>query len=197
MLKKVKKMFQSKFVKLWVILLLLVVGILIAQQSRHTPTLEEVLTLNQVKPAGNLSMFIGSLLAFSLVALSVAKGYEVFRRSRPIDEAVRAELAMDTVDLAEHDELKQRAAELNEHNMQLRATIDKLSPEFNKLKAAEQMLRKNNISLSKEFEKLKFESEALILKIDAAKVKPKAKKLKIKARRRVSKAKPRARKKRK
>lgn len=190
MIKKIKKQFESKFLKtclMMLVPLLLILGVRYLFFAESTPTMRQVLTQNNPVNNYDLSMFIASLLAFSFATLSVAKGYEILRRTKDVVVSVLPVQADETFSgsarnkrdqyevLIEEmkksiDKLMRKEDCLEQENGVLRDQVKNLSSDSEELTRIEQMLRKSNISLSKECEKLKSESESLAARLSDLKV---------------------------
>ncbi|OGB86789.1 hypothetical protein A3J44_03495 [candidate division WOR-1 bacterium RIFCSPHIGHO2_02_FULL_45_12] len=173
---------QSKFLKtclMMLVLILLILGVRFLFFADSAPTMRQVLTHNPPANDYDLSMFIVSLLAFSFATLSVAKGYEILRRTKEVvvsvlpaaaDEAVSgsAKNKKDQYEILIEemkksiDKLMRKEDCLEQENSVLREQVKNLSSDSEDLTRVEQMLRKSNISLSKECERLKAESETII-----------------------------------
>ncbi|MDD5383007.1 MAG: hypothetical protein PHH60_05070 [Candidatus Margulisbacteria bacterium] len=167
----IKKM-RSKFVRTWLLIFALTFAVLAARfvfASNTAPTLEEVLARDGGKSRGDLSLVIASLLALSLATISVAKGYEIVRRSRPVAEAVLPE---DNLKLEELVCLLDCSRQENER---LKERADLLSSEAEELSRVEKLLRISNISLGKECERLRSENEMATLRVNSINMKPEVK----------------------
>lgn len=203
--KKIADMMQSRFTKVWVSLLVLTLVLVGARYTffsqPQAPSLEQVLLQENVpahKNSQDLSMLIASLVAFSLAALSMAKGVEMVRKNHPVTAAVLAEekpqVVVDFCKDREIEELAQIKRALMEQNSDLRNQIRRHAQDLDEIKKVEGMLRKSNISLSRECERLKAENEELVLKVNsvvirtepAAPVVPEAPEEKPKAKRTVA-----------
>jgi hypothetical protein len=184
-MKRIKRYWKSRFVRIWSALLVLVFIVLAVRMlgfDHASPSLEQVLSKNTGSKGSDFSLFIASLLAFSFATLSAAKGYELFKRNRAFCKGIMPEMALD---IDEHKtmivDLKRNLEELLSYNEELRSTKDwleqentglkdrlsNLTCEIEEVKSAEQMLRKSNISLSKECERLKSDNEILMLRINS------------------------------
>jgi hypothetical protein len=122
------------------------------------------------------------MLAFSLAALSLAKGYEILKRNRSLSTVLLPERAArpGRIDHYRIDELNRKMTELMrgrdglmEENSQLKSQINRFPSELNSLTQVEHLLRKSNIALSKECERLRSENETLTLKANAPVIKAK------------------------
>jgi septal ring factor EnvC (AmiA/AmiB activator) len=145
----------------------------------HAPTLEDVLSQKQIRNSFDSSLFIAALLAFSLLALSLAKGYEILKRNRSITGALLPEEKNELCE-REDEELTWKIEELTKtkeffirENAEQKDQLNKLTSKLEEMDQSEQMLKKSNVSLSKECERLKSENEILILKVNSL-IKPKA-----------------------
>ncbi len=182
---KITSPFRSKFGKIWLSLLVLVLLITAARYlffNSAPPTLEDVLSQQHVRESSNsknLSLIIASLVALSLTALSLAKSYEIVKRKKACPEMILPEVKEEPapVDLSkdrEIDELGQIKETLMMQNGELQTQLRISACEIDELKRIEQMLRKSNISLGKGCERLKAENEELVLKANTIKIaKPK------------------------
>ncbi|MFH1541746.1 MAG: hypothetical protein ABIE84_01495 [bacterium] len=188
MLKRIMSKFQSLFFQLFLVLIVSTAVVLIVVSTQSKPSLDQVLQGNPAPQANNFSVFLGSLLGVSVAALSAAKGYELVKRHRMMSEVVICQEALTKhqnhnenlsgrlEDLEQQSNfLREQNLEIIEHNDQLKHAIRALSDELSKVKTAEQMLRKSNISLAKECERLKFENETITLKANSMPAKPKRK----------------------
>ena len=192
-----KKKLKGKFVRIWIALFICLILLLAAKNiifHNPSPSLEEVLTRqhNQgAAKAGDFSMLIATLVAFSMAAVSLAKSYELIKRekgkslttlvlpeSRPVIAPV--ENPAKEKELTElkqvKNSLQNQKGELMAQKSELQNQLRKQALELDSLKQVDQMLRKSNIALSKECERLKFESEQMTLKLNTTILKPKVKK---------------------
>jgi hypothetical protein len=178
--KKIMRKLKSRFAKVWLFTLILVLVALTARFVffNHAPTLEEVLSQRQIGNSYDISLFIATLLAFSLMALSLAKGYEILKRNKPIADTVLPEEKNKLLE-EESEELNWEVEELTKandffirENAELKDRLNKLTSRLEETDQTEQMLKKSNVSLSKECERLKSENEILILKVNSL-IKPK------------------------
>lgn len=182
MLKKIKKKFNSRFMRVWIILFILVIAGLAARMiyiNQSSPTIKEVLN-SEVGKSPDFSAFLLCAVAFSMLALSLAKGYEIFKRGRAtlLDEPKpQVNIYSDSEDKFESleknlAEAKKSKDDLVEHNMELSNRLRTTISEFETVKQIEQILRKSNIALGRECERLKSENEQLMLKVNSEKIKP-------------------------
>ena len=185
-MKRIKRYWKSRFVRIWLALLVLVFIVLAVRMlgfDHGSPSLEQVLSKNTGPKSGDFSLFIASLLAFSFATLSAAKGYEFYRKSKLISKTIMPEIPLDidehknmVVDLKRNleellsynEELRSAKNWLEQENTGLKDRLSNLSCEIEEIKSAEQMLRRSNIALSKECERLKSDNEVLMLRINAA-----------------------------
>jgi hypothetical protein len=179
MMEKTRKKAKKRFEMAWLAILVLVLtlyggGVLFL--SQNAPTLGDVLAGNQKNSSPNLSLLVASLLALSLATMSVAKGYEIFKRNRSIVGGVlpekRSVASEDSRD-KQIEELRKCVEGLQLESTELRSRLKNIREEFKDVDKIEKMLRKSNISLSRECERLKSENEMLMLKINSMKIKPK------------------------
>lgn len=200
---------RSGLTKTWVVILVLAslaLGARFLLASQSPPTLEEVLSQKTSESNDNFSFFLASLLALSLATVSVAKGYEIFKRNKCVGQTMLPEIPVVAPENSELESLRRSAEELRrikdwlvKENSGLKERLNNQSSEVEDVVRAEHMLRKSNISLSKECERLKSENEILTLKINSLVMKPKRnngkKKIKTKAlAKKVSKKKAKTRK---
>jgi len=177
---KMKNVFGSGFAISWVLILVLAGTALLARQYLFvdsSPTLQEVLAKEDLRPSTDFSLVIAAVLAFALAALSIAKTYEIFRRSRPVAAVLIPEEAEDIpagVVGNKAGELREEEEGLAIENAELRSRLKRIEASLREAEQVEQMLRKSNISLSKECERLKSENEARALKRMALKTRKKA-----------------------
>ena len=177
-------MHKKHFSKVWVSLFVVVVMMLAAKFtffSQGTPTISDVLRTNNLQSTKDLSSLIAALLAFSFAALSLAKGYEIFRR----DHSFAATLMPQEDDLElekEAEDLKKKINELScekdwmlQENTELKGRIKEVIGQVEEIKKVEDALRNSNISLSKECERLTSEGEEMMLELQKMKPKSKAK----------------------
>jgi len=175
-------MLKKRFVKVWLLILVLVGVILSARFlvfNQQAPSIQDVLSHNQLGGAFDLSMIVASLLALSLATLSAAKGYEVYKRHRATDEISLSDI-LDSAETEEKPnddflEMKRSAEMLKQANEKLLSRLKGLHSETEDFKRTEGMLRKSNIALSRECERLKSENEEIVLKVKAVTSQPKAK----------------------
>ncbi|MFH1826331.1 MAG: hypothetical protein ABH823_03460 [bacterium] len=169
MVKRLKKHLKNHFARLWLavlLLALLVMGFHFLFSAGQEPSLQQVLSHDQLGNSPDLSMFIASLLAMSLATLSAAKGYEIFKRSRSAVEMIIPDLSeAEAQKNQEYEELRRREEELVLESVEYRDELQKLGSELDELKQMEPMLRQSNISLGQECERLKSENESLGLKL--------------------------------
>ncbi len=206
MIRKIKNKLKNRFMKAWLIIFIAVIAIFIARVlflNQNAPSLAEVLARTHAKSPLDISAFIISLLAFSLAALSLAKGYEIFKRNRTITDVVLPEEKVEISNDIKNDEkdsmiekLKKDIEELKrseegilEENLRIRNQMKQNIAEHEMIKQFEQALRKSNISLSKECERLKSENEQFMLKVNSIRINPKPKRPTARKRTRVKKRK--------
>lgn len=141
-----------------------------------TPTMSQVLTSGcAVSSQLNLMCVAAGLAAFLVGVVSVARGYKIYRRSRPVPAAIP-----DNQEKLEElnfmvDELKVEKHRLMVRNLELENQLKELNDSASKLKLARDVLEKSNLSLVRECEKLQAEKESLALKISEPLVREKEK----------------------
>ncbi|MFH1684604.1 MAG: hypothetical protein ABIA67_06955 [Candidatus Margulisiibacteriota bacterium] len=208
MFKKIDKRLDHKVVKAAFLVSVSVAVILAGAlwfTDQQAPTLKDVLSQNGKNGSPDFSLFVASLLALSLATISATRGYETFKRSKPVVKAVLPEKPVATIEQTTEqinekkmiEGLKNNLKEsgkvkawLQQENVSVKERSASLTAELEEISRAEKMLRKSNVSLSKECERLKSENEMLLLKINSLEIKPKkraAKKTKTKAKRRIGK----------
>jgi hypothetical protein len=185
MLERLKRSLSKGFTRTWVVILILASAILGARYffvSQHSPTLEEVLARNAGGGSPDISLYIVSLLALSLATISVAKGYEIVKRSKSVGKVALPEDPAVGPEDSELGSLRRSLEEIRrikdwlvQENAGLKGRLHNQTSEVEDINRAEQMLRKSNISLSKECERLKSENEILTLKVNSLVMKPKRK----------------------
>jgi hypothetical protein len=160
--------------------------------NKSNPSLQEILANQSTRKPLNAPLIIASLLSVSIAALSAAKSYEIFKRSKsPIpniaeamienesEAAIESEQASESVDLKKecesykvmHEEAARSIQLLQDENKDFASRIKILYSEIDDMKKIESMLRKSNIALGKECEKLRSENEELLLKTNTIKLK--------------------------
>lgn len=153
----------------------------------HRPGLKDVLAQNPPQNSFDPSLWVASMLAFSLAALSVAKGYEIFQRNRSVavalipeeeEEGLAQEINPDGS--TEGEELKRIREALLLENSEYKEQVKKAHVKIEEISQVEQILRRSNIALGKECERLKAENEEFQFRINALKIKPVRKKSKRK-----------------
>ena len=180
MFERIREKLKDRFARVWLAILAGAVLILIFQALRKPPSLSDVLSGGQQNYLTQLPLYIASMLAFSLLALSLAKGYEIFKRNGAETEVALVQETLPSADTLEIDGLHKELAELKAANQRILSENLARKNEFNeacsqrdKLKFAEQMLRRSNLYLSKECERLKSENEMLALTASTFNVKNK------------------------
>jgi hypothetical protein len=179
MFKRIKEMLGVRFARIWLLILMLMGGVLAARQFlfvNNSPTLQEVLAKEPVSSLPDYPLLIVVILASALAAVSIAKTYEIFKRSRPIGAALLPEeieeVAAGIVG-REAEGMEQKDEGLAVENAELRKRLKKIEASLKEAEQVEQMLRKSNISLSKECERLKSDNEARALKNNSISMKSK------------------------
>lgn len=175
-----RKIESSRFARIWLslsVFLLIIFSARLAFSSQQTSSLHEVLVNQPSSPNPfDPTMLIMILLAFSVTTLSVAKGYEIFRRAKLPSLVLPngKSLAVKNGDAELIDELKvsldetRRSKEnMLKENEDLRSKRKIMHLELEELKRVEHMLRKSNLSLDKECERLKKQNEELLLTTSA------------------------------
>lgn len=181
MFEKIGSKFKGGFVGVWVSIFAAAAAVLAARLlffSANSPTLKEVLAgdnLGLSKSGNDISLAVAAVLAFSLAALSIAKGVEVFRRGRPVVNTVLPEMDEELprgVTDKSLETLKQANDGLLQGNLELKSRLRRLEVDLKELEQVEKMLRRSNITLSKECEKLRSDKEKDLLKTNAIKIRP-------------------------
>lgn len=181
MKKKISQGLKSRFVVIWIALLVVIVGLVAVRYlfNQTPPTLVEVLSQDHVKKSGfswDLSLIFASLAAFSLAALSLAKGYEMVSRKKPVEAVCPSGVEVGVLEKdiegknQEIEKLAKCNGDLQECKGELETRLKIVNCEVEELKRIEQMLRKSNISLGKECERLKSDNEELMLRANAIKI---------------------------
>ena len=173
-------MIKSKFAKtclLILIMIALVFAVRFLFLGKNTPTLQQVLSHNPLDKPFDPSLFLASILTFSFAAMSVAKGYEIFQRSKTVSVLPGEEEAPSILSLKDQeiDDLKKGMEWLEVQKEEKEEDLKKLKSKLEDLNQIEQVLRKSNIALSNECEKIRFQNEELALKKNSTKIKPKRK----------------------
>ena len=176
-----KQIERSHFVKIWLslsVFLLVIFTARLAFSSQQTSSLREVLLNQPTLPNPfDPTMIVMILLAFSLTTLSIAKGYEIFRRTKiagiilpngkslPINNSGDKELIEELkISL---DETRHSKENMLKENEDLRSKRKIMHLELEELKQVENMLRRSNLALNKECERLKTDNEETMLKASA------------------------------
>lgn len=169
MFKMVRAQLFGVVVRNWLLIFVLVMFTLALRahfSASSGPSLKQVLSDEYQMGSLDGSLLLAAVLGFSLAALSMAKGYEILRRSRPIATAVlpeEREQEGSAVD-GTAEEIRHRYDDLFAENLELRSRMKRMESNLKEFEQVEQMLRKSNISLSKECERLRSEHEACVLK---------------------------------